>query len=62
MDRLLHPDEAARLLGIGRTKVYELMRSGRLEFVRIDTCRRVPMDALVAYVDRLRAQTRRTVA
>jgi hypothetical protein len=33
------------VLSIGRSKVYELMRTGRLESVRIDASRREPMAA-----------------
>ena len=56
MERLLFTaEEAAEVLGLGRTKVYELMASGRLLSVTIGTCRRVPADALRSYVDSLRA-------
>ena len=51
---LLTPSEAALALGIGRSKVYELMRSGTLASVRIDSCRRIPVDDLAALVARLR--------
>jgi excisionase family DNA binding protein len=38
MDRLLlTPVEAARALGIGRTKVYELMAGGTLRSVKMGT-------------------------
>lgn len=54
MDKLLlTPDEAARVLGIGRSKLYELLRAGVVESVRIGTCRRVPAAALSDYVDGL---------
>jgi excisionase family DNA binding protein len=43
---LLTPTEAAEALGIGRSKVYDLMRQGLLESVRIGGCRRVPSTAL----------------
>jgi excisionase family DNA binding protein len=47
MDKLLlTPTEAAIALGIGRSKVYELLRAGQLRSVRIGTCRRIPADAL----------------
>jgi len=52
---LLTPERAAERLDLGRTKVYELMASGELESVRIGRSRRIPADALVAYVVRLRA-------
>jgi excisionase family DNA binding protein len=56
MDKmLLTSNEAAQVLGVGRSKVYELMRSGALGSVRIDSCRRIPVDDLNALVTRLRA-------
>jgi excisionase family DNA binding protein len=56
MDKmLLTPTEAAQVLGVGRSKVYELMRSGALGSVRIDSCRRIPVDDLTALVAHLRA-------
>ena len=43
MDKLLlTPIEAATALGIGRSKVYELMQTGQLQSVHIGACRRVP--------------------
>ena len=53
---LLKPEEAAALLSIGRSKVYELMSDGRLASVRIDASRRVPFSALVEFVDQLQGQ------
>lgn len=51
MDKLLlTPEEAAQALGIGRSKVYELLAGGRLTSVKIGTCRRVPAEALRQYV------------
>ena len=51
---LLSAEEAGQLIGVGRTKVYELLRVGAIESVRIGRCRRIPYTALAAYVDRLR--------
>ncbi len=66
MDKLLlTPTEAATALGIGRSKVYELMRAGTLRSVRIDSCRRVALEDLTALVTRLRSgdeEQRRTGA
>jgi excisionase family DNA binding protein len=54
MDKLLlTPTEAATALGVGRSKIYELMRAGTLPSVRIDTCRRIPAAELRALVARL---------
>jgi excisionase family DNA binding protein len=55
---LLRPEDAASALGIGRTKVYELMRSGALRSVRIGGLRRIPATALADFVARLEEQAR----
>ncbi|GAA3051977.1 helix-turn-helix domain-containing protein [Streptomyces glomeratus] len=51
---LLTVEEAARRLGIGRTTCFALIASGELESVKVGSLRRIPVDALVAYVGRLR--------
>lgn len=43
------PQVAARL-GIGRTKVYELLDQSQIRSIRIGTARRVPLAAVTAYV------------
>ena len=50
---LLTAEEAAARLGIGRTKVFGLMASGRLKSVSIGRSRRVPATALEAFVAQL---------
>jgi excisionase family DNA binding protein len=55
---LLTPAEAAEVLSIGRTKVYELMADGDLVSVRIGNSRRVPLDAVNEFVARLEEQAR----
>ena len=55
---LLKPEEAARALSLGRSKVYELLASGSLESITIGKSRRIPADALRRWVDRqLRGDT-----
>jgi len=54
---LLTPTEAAQALGIGRSKLYELMQAGVVESVHIGACRRIPADALEELVARLRAES-----
>lgn len=55
MDKLLlKPEEAADLLGIGRSKFYELLAQGAVDSVRIGACRRVPRAALEEFIERLR--------
>ena len=51
---LLDVREAAAVLAIGRSTLYELINAGDLEVVHIGRACRVPAAALVAYVDRLR--------
>ena len=53
---LLTPTDAADALGIGRSKLYELLRAGVIESVLIGTARRIPADALAAYIASLREQ------
>ena len=57
MEPLLHPvEEAAQLLGIGRSQMFELIARGDVESVKIGRLRRIPADALTTYVERLRAE------
>ncbi len=51
---LLTADEAAGLLGLGRTKVYELMGAGLIESVKIGRSRRVTVTGVYEFLDRLR--------
>ena len=53
---LLSPEEAAEALGVGRSRVYDLMRTRQLLSVRIGKSRRVPVAAVHAYVERLTEQ------
>lgn len=53
---LLTPERAADQLDVGRTTIYALIASGDLDSVKIGRSRRIPSDALVAYVERLRSQ------
>jgi len=49
MDKLLmSPKEAAEMLSICRSKLYELLADGKLSSVRIDGCRRIAVDVLRA--------------
>ena len=58
---LLKVHEAASMLGIGRTKAYELIGRGDLQVVHIDGAARVPLAAVQRYVDRLVSPPRRTM-
>lgn len=53
-ERLLYRvGETARMLGIGETKMWELIARGEIDSVKIDGARRVPREAIEAYVRRL---------
>ncbi|WP_328781763.1 excisionase family DNA-binding protein [Streptomyces canus] len=51
---LLTVEEAARRLRIGRTTCFRLVRAGEIESVTVGRLRRVPADAVPAYVAKLR--------
>jgi excisionase family DNA binding protein len=53
---LLSPEEAAAVLRIGRSRVFELMRERELLSVRIGRSRRMPVAASRSYVERLAEQ------
>lgn len=55
---LLRVEEAAELVGLGRSKVYELVQSGELESVTVGRARRIPRAAVDAFVEKLRSTGR----
>ncbi len=55
MQLLYKPGPAAEVLGIGQSKLFELIAAGEIETVRIGRARRIPAQALEDYVARLRA-------
>ncbi len=60
MNNLLYrPKVAAQMLGIGRDKLYDLMRSGRLHSVKDGRARFITATALVEYVAMLEAEARK---
>jgi excisionase family DNA binding protein len=50
---LLTVEETAEVLHIGRSKVFDLIRCGDLDSVKIGRLRRVPADAVDAFMVRL---------
>ncbi len=57
MDKLLYrPKEACAVLGIGRDKLYDLLRSGRLDSLKDGGARLIPADAMRAYVALLQSE------
>jgi excisionase family DNA binding protein len=51
---LLTVPEAARVLGIGRSTLYELIAAGTIDTVHIGRAHRVALTALNEYVENLR--------
>jgi len=50
---LLTVEEAADVVGLSRSKVYELLAAGRVASVQIGRARRVPKKSLEDFVDGL---------
>lgn len=50
---LVTPEVAANRLSVGRSKVYELIRTGELPSIKIGGCRRITTEALEAFVQRI---------
>jgi excisionase family DNA binding protein len=48
--QLLTVPEVMARLKVGRSKVYDLIRSHRLVSIKIDGCRRIPADAVQDFV------------
>ena len=46
----LTPDEAAHAIGVGRTTIYELLRSGQLRSVKVGTRYVVPIASIDAFL------------
>jgi len=53
---LLTPEEAAESLKIGRCKVYDLIRNGDLESIKIGRLRRIPVDSVRCFAQKLLAE------
>jgi excisionase family DNA binding protein len=48
-------EEAAGLLGIGRTFMFHLLATGEVDSLKIGRRRKIPRDAIDGYIERLRA-------
>ena len=48
---LLRPSEVAEAVGLGRSKIYEMLASGALPSIRVASSIRVPVDALRAWIE-----------
>jgi excisionase family DNA binding protein len=57
---LLTVEQAADLLQIGRTIMFRLIDNGEVESIKIGKLRRIPPDAIDAYIARLRGTAEAT--
>lgn len=48
--------EAARILAVSTSKMWEIVLRGDIESLKIDGARRITRDAIDAYVERLRPE------
>ena len=51
--KLYRVEEVAEVLNVGRTKVFDLIRSGQLASVKVGGSRRVTEQAIDHYIERL---------
>lgn len=59
MDRLLlTAEEVAEVLNVGRCKVYDLIRNGEIESIKIGRLRRIPVDKVRKFAERLIEESR----
>ncbi len=55
--KLYRVEEVAEVLTVGRTKVFDLIRSGRLASVKVGGSRRITEKAIEDYIDSLAAES-----
>jgi excisionase family DNA binding protein len=46
--------EAVRLTGLSRSRIYELMKSGQIEFVKVGSSTLIPVDGLRRFIESCR--------
>lgn len=60
MERLLlRVEEAAEMLGLGRTTVYEMAKDNQLPVLRVGRALRIPLDGLRQWIDEHATETTR---
>ena len=58
MEQLMYrPAEAAHVLGIGRTRIFALIKAGRLQSVKLGSARFITAEALRAFVHELEQES-----
>ena len=56
--KLLKVDEAALMLRIGRSTLYEFIYSGEIESVKVGRSRRIPVEAVEDFTRKMRASAK----
>ncbi|MEU8227094.1 helix-turn-helix domain-containing protein [Kribbella sp. NPDC048915] len=59
---LLTVEQAAQQLGVGRTTLFALLKSGELESIPLGRLRRIPAECITEYINRLRVAARENQA
>lgn len=59
---LLRPDEAAAILGLGRSTIYELLRAGELPTVHVGRATRIPARDLHRWIEQRSSANAQTMA
>lgn len=54
---LLKPNEAAELLGVGRSKMYELLSTEKVPSIKIGGSIRIPTKALTEWVEKQHSES-----
>ena len=53
---LLRPEEAAEALGLSRSTLYELLRQGDIDSIKVGRARRISPRALYEFIERQRTE------
>lgn len=59
LKRLYRVEEAASLLSLGRAFTFQQISSGRLKSVKVGRARRVPVEAIDAFIALLETETQK---
>lgn len=52
MPRILTPMEVAQIIGVGRNKMYELLRQKRVPYTKIGSEYKIPEDLLMEHIEK----------
>lgn len=53
---LYSPDDAAALIDVGRSHMWEMIARGEIESFKIGRLRKIPREAITEYIERRRAE------